>query len=110
MAKVRSAAAVFEAMVARVLRGRATTSPPRRAAAASDGGGSGVLASYLEKVRRHAHKVTDEDVAALKAGGVDEEAIFELTIAAAVGVATRRLDRAMTVIDGAWAVTPKVDR
>jgi len=101
MAKLRAAGAAFEALVARVLRGPGRTTPEQRAEAAADGGGSGVLARYLEKVRKHAYKITNEDVAALKAAGVDEETIFELTIAASVGVAKRRLDLAMKAIEEA---------
>ena len=97
MSKVRSPGTVFEAIVARVLRGAGVSTTARRAeAAAASGGGA-----YLEKVRAHAYKITDEDVAALKRAGMDEETIFELTIAAAVGVAERRLARAMEVIDAA---------
>ena len=101
MAKLRTASAAFEALVARVLRGPARTTPEQRADAAGAGGGSGVLAPYLEKVRKHAYKITDEDVAALKRAGIDEETIFELTIAASVGVAKRRLEVAMKAIEEA---------
>jgi alkylhydroperoxidase family enzyme len=88
---------VFEALVARVLRGTGVTSPAQRAEAAAPSGGG----PYFEKLRAHAYKITDEDVAALKAAGMDEETIFELTIAAAVGVAERRLAAAMEAIDAA---------
>jgi hypothetical protein len=97
MSKVRPPGTVFEALVARVLRGAGVSSPAERQAAAKATGGG----PYLEKVRAHAYKITDEDIAALKAAGMDEETIFELTIAAAVGVAERRLARAMEVIDAA---------
>ena len=97
MSKVRPPGTVFEAIVARVLRGAGVTSTAQRAeAAAATGGGP-----YLEKVRAHAYKITDEDVASLKRAGMDEDAIFELTIAAAVGVAARRLAAAMEAIDAA---------
>lgn len=49
------------------------------------------LATYVEKVWRHAYKVTDEDVADLRAAGLTEEQIFELTVATAVGAGYRRL-------------------
>ena len=49
------------------------------------------FASYLEKVRLHAYKVTDADVAALKDAGFSEDQIFEQTVAAAVGAGLERL-------------------
>ena len=56
------------------------------------------LAAYLEKVHRHAYRVTDEDVAALKAAGVSEDEIFEQTVAAAIAEGLRRLDAAEGVL------------
>jgi alkylhydroperoxidase family enzyme len=49
------------------------------------------LQGYVDKVRRHAYRVTDEDVAALRAAGWSEEQVFELTVAASVGAAFERL-------------------
>ena len=39
--------------------------------------------SYVDKVAQHAYKVTDEDVAALQAAGNSDDAVFEVTVAAA---------------------------
>ena len=50
------------------------------------------LQPYLEKVRRHAYKVVDADVAALREAGWSEDALFEATVAAAVGEGLRRLE------------------
>jgi hypothetical protein len=55
------------------------------------------LAAYLTKVRERAYTVTNGDVAALKEH-VDEDVIFEQTVAAAIGEGLRRLDRARLVI------------
>lgn len=52
---------------------------------------SPALARYIEKVRAHAYRVTDEDVHALRAEGASEEAIFEVTVRAALGEGLRRL-------------------
>jgi hypothetical protein len=41
--------------------------------------------AYLEKVARHAYKVTDQEVAALLTGGHSEDEIFERTIDVALG-------------------------
>lgn len=55
------------------------------------------LGDYLARVRDHAYTVSDEDVEALKEH-VDEDVIFEQTVAAAIGEGLRRLDRAREVI------------
>jgi alkylhydroperoxidase family enzyme len=57
-----------------------------------------VMDAYLEKVRRHAYKVTDADVEGLKAAGLSEDQIFEQTVAAAIGEGLARLDAAERVI------------
>jgi hypothetical protein len=101
MSKARGPSLVFEALVDRVLRGAGETAPADRAAAAGTGAYAGPAAAVIEKVRRHAYKVTDEDILELKAAGMTDDAIYELTIAAAVGVAKRRLDAAMRAIDAA---------
>lgn len=49
------------------------------------------LLPYLDKVARHAYKVTDEDVEALRRAGLSEDQIFEATVAAAVGAGMKRL-------------------
>ena len=56
------------------------------------------MAAYLEKVRRHAYKVTDADVRALKDAGYSEDEIFEQTVAVAISEGLRRLDAAERVI------------
>ena len=57
--------------------------------------------ALLEKVTKHAYKVIDEDIAAAKATGLSEDQLFELTICAAMGQATRQLDSAMAALDAA---------
>lgn len=91
----------FEAKLAdmeqRVLEGPGTLDPAiRQAAARGDVGDD--LATYVDKVHRHAYKVTDEDVERLRAAGYSEDQIFELTIAAAYGAARSRLDAAMEAL------------
>src|SRR5204863_5226134 len=60
---------------------------------AAFGGGDALpteTATYVEKVRHNAYKVTDGDVAALKAAGWSDDALFELTVATALGAALSR--------------------
>jgi alkylhydroperoxidase family enzyme len=58
------------------------------------------LAALAAKVRDHAYRVTDHDVAALRSHYTDDQ-LFELIVAAAVGAAGRRLDRALAVLEEA---------
>ena len=43
-------------------------------------------------MRRHAYRVTDAQIEALRAGGFSEDDVFELTVASAVGAGLERLD------------------
>ena len=56
------------------------------------------FASYLDKVRRNAYKVTDEDIQALKDGGYSEDVIFEQTVAGAVAAGLERLETGLDVL------------
>jgi alkylhydroperoxidase family enzyme len=56
------------------------------------------MTAYLEKVRERAYAVVDSDIDALREAGFSEEAIFEQTVAVAIGEGLRRLDRADEVI------------
>jgi len=85
-----------------------TTPELRRAVAARAGvfgastdRSSGVpddLRGWVDTVARHAYRTTEEGVAALRASGYTEAQIFELTVAAALGAAHARLDRALAVL------------
>jgi len=75
----------------------------RAAALAGRGAAAGVglpaaLAPYVEKVARHAYLVTDADVAALRNGGYSEDAIFEITLSAALGAGMARLERGFAAL------------
>lgn len=52
------------------------------------------------KVARHAYTVTDGDIAALREAGYSEDAIFEITLSAAVGAGLARLERGLAVLRG----------
>ena len=56
------------------------------------------MASYLDKVRTGAYRIVDEDVEALKEAGCSEDAIFEQTVAVAVGEGLRRLEAGMRAL------------
>jgi alkylhydroperoxidase family enzyme len=55
---------------------------------------------YIDNVGLHAYRVTDADVEALRDAGYSEDAIFEITLTAAVGAAMGRLDRGLRALQG----------
>jgi alkylhydroperoxidase family enzyme len=59
-----------------------------------------VLSGYVDKVARHAYKVTDEDIAALRQAGYSEDEIFEITVSAALGASMARMERGMAALKG----------
>ena len=65
----------------------------RAGAPPSEGSGSpSALDRYLDKVAHAPYKVTDEDWQSMRQEGLADEAIFELTLAAALGAARHRLN------------------
>ena len=56
------------------------------------------LASYAAKIAEHPYRITDEDIDALKAAGYSEDAIFELTLAAATREGVRRYEIGMKAL------------
>ncbi len=56
--------------------------------------------TYAEKVRDHSYRITDADIAALKAAGRSEEEIFEITISVATGAGLHRLDAGLRAVRG----------
>jgi hypothetical protein len=93
-------AAHLQRVVDAVLAGPGTLDADIRGAAASGGDVPEALRTYVDKVSRHAYKVTDEDVAALRAAGYSEDQIFELTVSCAVGAGMRRHDAGLRAIEG----------
>jgi len=56
------------------------------------------LAAYVDKVARHSYKVTDEDLGRLQQAGHSDDALFETTVAAALGAALGRLERGLAAL------------
>ena len=107
---VRSPAVVFAALVERVLHGPAHASPAQRQACAGTAPATGhglppAVEPVVAKIRANAYKVTDEDIAGLKAAGLDDDQIYDLSCATAVGVAQRRLATALAALDAADVAT-----
>jgi len=58
------------------------------------------LVTYVTKVARHAYKTTSEDMEALRQAGYSEDAIFEISLSAALGAGMARLERGLAVLKG----------
>ena len=78
-----------------------------RATATSNETLAGPVERYVSAVALHAYKVTDADVDTLKAAGYSEDAIFELTLSAALGAALGRLERGLGALQGSDHETQK---
>lgn len=59
------------------------------------------LRGYLEKVRTRASTITDDEVAALLRAGHDQDAIFEHTIAVALGASIERYEAGAAALEKA---------
>jgi alkylhydroperoxidase family enzyme len=90
-----------EALVARILDGKGHASQAQRSAAFANASLSGPVAPLVDKVARQAHRITDEDVAAVRASGLSEDEIYELVVCAAVGQASRQYDAALAALAAA---------
>lgn len=96
---------LHRALIARVLGGNGQApSALRRAAFDNAGVDAGLpepLRTLTGKVADHAHRVTDEDVAAARAAGLSEDQVFEIVVCAAVGQANRQYESALAALAGA---------
>src|SRR6266540_3966695 len=81
----------LQALRSAVLEGKGTTDVAARRAAFSGQPLQEPLDQYLRKVRSASYQLTDADIQRLRSAGVAEDAIFELTIADALGAAERGL-------------------
>ncbi|HEX4498077.1 MAG TPA: hypothetical protein VIE43_20545 [Thermoanaerobaculia bacterium] len=59
------------------------------------------LREFVDATARHAYRVLDEDVQALRQAGYSEDAIFEIAISVAVGGGLARLERGLAALDAA---------
>lgn len=58
------------------------------------------LTTYVDKVALHAYKTTDADIEKLLQAGYSEDAIFEITLSAALGAGLARLERGLAALKG----------
>lgn len=98
MADIRHA---LQLLRRRLLEGSGRAAVEQRRAAFEQGAAPEPVQGLLRKVALHPYRVTDEDVAAVRASGLSEDQIFELVVCAAVGQACRQHDSAMAALEAA---------
>jgi hypothetical protein len=98
MSEVRQAQ---KALVRRILEGDGEASPSERRAAFNNSGVAEPLGTLVDKVAKHAYRVTDGDITAAKASGLSEDQIFEIVVCAAVGQASRQYETALAALNDA---------
>ncbi len=57
------------------------------------------LIAYVSKVACHAYEVVDEDIEQLKRAGYTEDALFEITLSAAVGAGMAPLEQSLHILE-----------
>ena len=90
-----------EALTRRILEGAGKASPFDRRAAFNNSSLAEPVGALVDKVARHAYRVTDEDIAAARESGRSEDQLFEIVVCAAIGQATRQYDTALAALKAA---------
>jgi hypothetical protein len=93
-------AAEIEALRRAVFESPGSTELAVRVAAGSGGQLPDPIGPYAEMVRDRSYRITDSDLDQLTAARQSDDAIFEITVAAAVGAALQRLTAGMRAIRG----------
>ena len=88
---------LVDALAAAVLEGPGTLPPQLRAAAARDEDVPEPFAGFVRTIHRHAYRVTDRMVEGLAETATDD-AVFEVSVAAAYGAARRRLEAGLDAL------------
>jgi hypothetical protein len=83
-------AALRDKVLSTVLDGPGDTPPGLRRASANGTGVQADLQPLIEKIHRHAYRVTDEDMASAQAKYGDDK-MFEIVVSAALGASRNRL-------------------
>ena len=90
-----------KALVRRILEGDGNASQSDRRAAFNNTGLAEPLGTLVDKVAKHAYRVTDEDITAAKVSGLSEDQVFEILVCAAIGQATRQYETAFAALKDA---------
>jgi hypothetical protein len=83
-----------------VLLGPGESDPAIRQAAADGKGVPSDLQPLVDKIHRHAYKVTDEDIASAQTKYGDDK-VFEIVVSAALGASRKRLLAGLRALDEA---------
>ena len=83
-----------------VLRGPGETHPSLRLAVAERNNVPDELKDVVDKIHRHAYKVTDEDISRLQTKYTDDE-LFEIVVSAALGASHERLTAGLEALEEA---------
>ena len=93
-------ASLRERVLDGVLNGHAESDPAVRNAAADRSNVPADLETLVDKIHRHAYKVTDEDMAQAQAKYGDDR-MFEIVVSAALGASRQRLLAGLAAIEEA---------
>jgi hypothetical protein len=83
-----------------VFDGPAETEPALRRAVAEGKGVPADLQPLVDKIHRHAYRVTDDDLARLRSTYSDDE-LFEIVVSAALGASRQRLLAGLAALEKA---------
>ena len=84
----------------RVLEGDGDMDAAIRQAAAEGRGVPADVQTLVDKIHRHAYKVTDDDIARLRSTYSDDQ-LFELVVSASLGASRNRLMAGLAALEGA---------
>ena len=87
-----------QALATRVLEGDGRASRAERRAAFDNTTPTEPLRGLISKVADLPTRITEDDIAAVKASGLSEDQIFELVVCAAVGQAMRQYQNAIAAL------------
>jgi hypothetical protein len=87
------------ALISRILDGEGKGAPTQRWAAFNNIFLTDPVRTLVSKVARHAYRVTDEDIAAVRESGFSEDQVFEIVVCAAIGQANRQYDTALLALE-----------
>lgn len=90
-----------KALVSRILEGDGQASHAQRRAAFDNTALAEPLKTLIGKVAKCAYRVTDDDIAAVRAIGFSEDQVFEMVVCAAIGMASRQYDKAFSALETA---------
>jgi hypothetical protein len=81
-----------------VLHPSGSIEPSTREAAFRGGELPPLFREYVDKILGESYRITDDDIKELLAAGYSQDAIFEITVSAALGAATQRLEAGLSAL------------